>query len=452
MDLNDLDPLTLSLILQMQLDDLRDLAESANKKGKGRDGEVPDFTVAIETYRTDLSGHAQILADRAMSSSIARAVNHDGDAIRALQAEEDRDAHDREMALRLSGRPMPDGAATPRGNAQPYLTDEMMDKMKALGLHPTDEDRSSSSPAESSSWAATRRPIAALKSTNLASPKKVPKEACVACGDKHHAYNIVTCVGCTHRYCRECIASLFQTAMTDETLFPPRCCGKPIPLDLCRPFLSPQLAGQFQAKKVEFGTPNRTYCSQPNCSTFIPPQGIKADVATCGRCCATTCVSCKKAAHAGTDCPDDQATRDLLDLARAEGWQRCYSCARFVELNTGCNHITCRCSAQFCYVCGDRWKSCSCPQWEEARLLDRANALVDRNARAPQAGQPGRANLVERERQNLMANHQCEHRSWGSRSGRHRCEECHDTLPNYIYECRQCRIMACRRCRFNRFT
>jgi len=32
--------------------------------------------------------------------------------------------------------------------------------------------------------------------------------------------------------------------------------------------------------------------------------------------------------------------------------QRCSKCERWVEKNTGCNHMTCICSHEFCYVCG----------------------------------------------------------------------------------------------------
>jgi hypothetical protein len=98
--------------------------------------------------------------------------------------------------------------------------------------------------------------------------------------------------------------------------------------------------GRFLAKKIEFETPNRIYCSKPSCSTFIPPQGIKNDVVTCIRCSTLTCAVCKKAAHANSDCPDDPAAQQLLQLATQEGWQKCYSCARFVELEHGCNHIS----------------------------------------------------------------------------------------------------------------
>jgi hypothetical protein len=112
--------------------------------------------------------------------------------------------------------------------------------------------------------------------------------------------------------------------------------------------------------------------------------------------------------------------------------------------------LACRCGAQFCYACGLVWKTCGCGQWREDRLIARANAIVDRNANAGQLDDVERVNWLQREVENLMQNHECEHRRWRSRGGSHQCEECYDTLPLFIYECVQCRILACRRCRFNR--
>lgn len=86
-------------------------------------------------------------------------------------------------------------------------------------------------------------------------------------------------------------------------------------------------------------------------------------------------------------------------------------------------------------------------QWTEERLLARAAAVVNRNQNVNAAD---RAAMIRRERDNLVENHECNHANWGSRQGRHECEECHDSMPFFIYECRQCHIMACRRCRFNR--
>lgn len=38
----------------------------------------------------------------------------------------------------------------------------------------------------------------------------------------------------------------------------------------------------------------------------------------------------------------------------------------------------CPCGAQFCYICGVRWKTCLCPQWDEPRLLARATQIIQR--------------------------------------------------------------------------
>ncbi|KAF6809185.1 IBR finger domain-containing protein [Colletotrichum sojae] len=181
---------------------------------------------------------------------------------------------------------------------------------------------------------------------------------------------------CSHEYCTECLRSLFTAAIADESLFPAKCCGKPISADDDdddRHFLTPKLMSEFHAKEVEFSTPNRTYCHKPACSTFVPKESIKHDVTTCPKCNEKTCVMCKGASHGvAEDCKQDEATKLLLELAAKNHWQRCYSCGRVVELEQGCFHMLCRCRAEFCYLCGRKWKSCTCARWEEARLYARS--------------------------------------------------------------------------------
>lgn len=69
--------------------------------------------------------------------------------------------------------------------------------------------------------------------------------------------------------------------------------------------------------------------------------------------------------------PDDRA---LAALAKQKNWRPCPACKVHVELTMGCHHITCRCSAEWCWVCGSTWtkEGCpkGCPLWEERRLLD----------------------------------------------------------------------------------
>lgn len=65
---------------------------------------------------------------------------------------------------------------------------------------------------------------------------------------------------------------------------------------------------------------------------------------------------CKRNAHPiGQDCPDDWELEAVLKIGEKSGWRRCYKCRTLVELTQGCTHMTCRCRAQFCYICGAVW-------------------------------------------------------------------------------------------------
>ncbi|KAK3328727.1 hypothetical protein B0H66DRAFT_519 [Apodospora peruviana] len=456
MDLDGLDPATRRLVVEIQLQDLQSLQEDTNRKGKGREGEMTGLGAALDAYKIELAEAAQLLHDETICRSVSRAVSLDADLIRIAVLEEEQARRDREIALDLGGennKPKTDGQEALSGpysmwlrhhSTNPEEEDSLTEKLKALyvgSLDDEEEEELGNNPGESSSWAAGR------PSTNKTEKKQ---RECVACTEKFLFFDLASCAGCAHEYCRDCLQSVFEVSLTDDSYFPPRCCRQPMTIESCRPYLPSGLVERFRAKKMELDTPNRTYCSKPACSAWVPLQSIVADLATCQKCNSKTCVFCKGPFHGTATCPQDASAQALLDLAAQEGWQRCYNCKRVVELRTGCNHITCPCQAEFCYVCGKKWKTCRCEQFDQDRLLERAEAVVDRRRDAQRIPDVQRENLVRREMEHLRANHQCEHARWRSRGGRHQCEECHDTLPNYILECTQCRLMACRRCRYNR--
>ncbi|KAF8858471.1 ariadne RING finger [Acephala macrosclerotiorum] len=275
---------------------------------------------------------------------------------------------------------------------------------------------------------------------------------CVACGDAFQLSGLVRCP-CGDLYCPECLKSLFVRATTDEALFPPRCCRQTIPLSAIESELSDESLSNFNSAAIEFSTTNRTYCVRTDCGKFIPPDHIHSSRAVCLHCRAETCAHCKGALHSG-DCPKDQALQALLTLAEEERWRRCFGCNAMVELNTGCNHITCKCSAQFCYTCGVQWKNCTCEIWEERNLLGRAEQVVDREADYPIAA-PERHRRVVEIRRELQANHECDHpgrweRQEGYRRRGYKCEICDARHWKYILRCRHCHLVACEECRRHR--
>ncbi|KAH8120870.1 hypothetical protein LI328DRAFT_171746 [Trichoderma asperelloides] len=234
---------------------------------------------------------------------------------------------------------------------------------------------------------------------------------------------------CSHIYCHGCVTDLFKSAMVDESLFPPRCCGQHVPLESTKSFLSTALLKEYREKELEYGTSNRTYCYISTCLAFIPPKCIQNDVATYEICCCKTCAICKGPSHEYEGCPEDMDIEELLNTAANKKWQRCYSCRRMVELATGCNHITCRCKAEFCYQCGLQWKQCPCPLWHENRLLVR------------------QVQRAERQRTLRVVPVECTHRHWTILYGGYQCERCEDWLPRIIFSCNGCGMSACRGCK-----
>jgi hypothetical protein len=122
---------------------------------------------------------------------------------------------------------------------------------------------------------------------------------------------------------------------------------------------------------LQFSTPweSRIFCPNTACGEFIPRRG-KIDPkhpfeVVCRKCRSRACSTCKRAAHAfGQDCPADWELDAVLQMGEKSGWRRCYKCRTLVELTQGCSHITCRCKAQFCYICGAVWDPVvGCPNY-----------------------------------------------------------------------------------------
>ncbi|KAG5958948.1 hypothetical protein E4U56_005241 [Claviceps arundinis] len=420
MDL-DMDQESLALAIELQLQDLQHM-----RKGKHAVGQNPDSEVAARFMEAEFRNLASFHADRVLSRSITQAVATDGDAIVAHARQEQQAANDRALALRDSEQSGPKRrrrGSPSRGASQSRFADDVF-------------------------------PSAAGPSRARAGPSSAPRARvelrnCVACSTDVPVFEAIRCP-CSHDYCRDCMTALFNAAISDESLFPPRCCKEPIPIDRSRPFLSASLLGLYEAKKLEHETPNKTYCYVPNCSAFIPPAFVRDDVATCVKCRSRTCTMCKGQMHTQRDCPADTATTEVLQMADVNGWQRCYSCRRLVDLNTGCNHMTCRCGAQFCYVCGVQWKQCDCAQWDENRLVARMDDIVEREQENRNVRGAERDVLLERTRQNLVQNHECANHRWKGLKQAGHCEQCDDYMPHFVYECRNCMTIACRRCRYNR--
>lgn len=125
---------------------------------------------------------------------------------------------------------------------------------------------------------------------------------------------------------------------------------------------------------------HRYYCPIPDCGVFVPLNDNIKELAYRHQRCSKnhlTCVDCRDWAHTNAaQCPKNKDLLFVQKLALDEGWRRCYRCNTMIEHRSACRHITCRCGAQFCYVCGKVWWTCGCTE----RQLDKVKKRAKENA------------------------------------------------------------------------
>ncbi|EGX90513.1 IBR finger domain protein [Cordyceps militaris CM01] len=184
---------------------------------------------------------------------------------------------------------------------------------------------------------------------------------CVSCLDDFAKMDVVKVV--CHSYCNECFVRLITAACANEQQWPPKCCLNQIPFRTVLHHIPTDLKRTFEERRSEWEVPiaERVYCHVPECSALIPPKNINLAkrVARCAQN-HSTCTICRRPAHGKNECPEDQEMNMTNMLAEEEGWKRCSQCRALVEHREACQHMTCRCGYQFCYVCCRRWCTCSC--------------------------------------------------------------------------------------------
>nr|AAZ14935.1 conserved hypothetical protein [Coprinellus disseminatus] len=458
------DPASALLIAHLQLEDT--LQISLGRKGKARASAPPtDEEIAFQLQEAELGAFKQVYEDFTLAQSLHDALDRDAPLLEAYRVMEDAAAADRRVAEMVArGEPVPRPTDAQRRverrefsleRAERSSTTPKPRKRVPVGLKPAPQ-LGEEEPLDS---------IWRFDDVSESLPKAGPsvdhfkRVDCVGCDTKLRLTDALS-TACNHHWCTGCIESLAQVYLRDETLHPLRCCKNPFPL----PSISAKLNGkrllaQYLAKKAEYdvSAQNRVYCSTPTCSAFLGSKegrggGHPRDTdIPCTKCHSHTCALCRGASHAGTRCGENEAVNQVRSLARESGWQTCPGCFTVVDLHHGCNHMTCTCKTEFCFVCGVRWKNCPCEQWDEGRLMDTARMRAGhmrelpvwgRAAGAAAAGGAAAAQRVQepmamfeaevaRVAENIRVNHGCELHSWKG-TGAGTCEECGDYMHVFL--------------------
>ena len=310
---DDLDFETANLILKLQLEDVQELR--SRSKGKNREDQVDNAQVALDLQEQNLECLRSLISDRHMTQSITNAIETDGrtisEAVRATQSGNPQNCVlDDKVLSKLAGQ---------------YMSENIAQQLYNNIAGKKDGSTQMTSETETRIDGAVTGPGSG-------------RYRCVICLEVKKFFEVME-APCGHPYCKPCLRELFVAATKDEQMYPPRCCKRPLDIKEVEIFLTKEIKDNFARSAIEFTTSDRTYCSSRSCLAFIAPNKTKGDTAVCLDCGTKTCITCKSRAHSG-DCPEDTPLQEVLALAKKNGWKRCYSCRRLVELNYGCYHMT----------------------------------------------------------------------------------------------------------------
>ena len=112
--------------------------------------------------------------------------------------------------------------------------------------------------------------------------------------------------------------------------------------------------------------PEMHFCPTPNCKVVFSAEECKKKF-DCPECKKSYCIDCKSKWHEGMTCQENRISNTklkedamFLEHAKTLKMKQCPDCKFWVERNEGCNHMTCRCKNQFCYICGMKWGTTKC--------------------------------------------------------------------------------------------
>ncbi|KAI1440877.1 hypothetical protein F5Y02DRAFT_324638 [Annulohypoxylon stygium] len=203
---------------------------------------------------------------------------------------------------------------------------------------------------------------------NAEAPLVPLTDTCIVCSDDKRVSEMpnrrrVT-LSCEHdsNMCKECVGAWIASSMDTVTWDRLKCpeCSQLLKYENVRAFASRDVFERYDRLAVKSflsNLPDFVWCLNPGCdSGQIHPAGCEK--ARCFECKRSLCVRHNVPWHKGETCDDyERRTRKQRKNDKAsekhvkEITKPCPGCNRNVNKYTGCDHVTCICGHEWCWIC-----------------------------------------------------------------------------------------------------
>lgn len=171
---------------------------------------------------------------------------------------------------------------------------------------------------------------------------------------------------CDHTVCKDCLSNYFKHEITENKI-PIKCPG-----ERCEILVEPSFVmNEFKENekllnKYLYFTLQKndqiSWCPTPDCLYGFMWE-IDDPKFSCPKCNKSYCLKCKCEYHHGISCNEiekkesDKNDIEFIRLAKLSKFKQCPECKRWIEKQDGCNHMTCICKYEFCYICGKKYSN-----------------------------------------------------------------------------------------------
>ncbi|UYV77055.1 ARIH1, partial [Cordylochernes scorpioides] len=185
--------------------------------------------------------------------------------------------------------------------------------------------------------------------------------------------NIMTGIGCGHRFCQECwkeylTSKIMHDGMSDKISCPASECDILVDYQTVMNLIEEEKVKQRYRQLIINSyvayKDKLRWCPFPDCNNVIRVQSVESRPVTCN-CSHTFCFGCGESCHEPFNCDLLRKWKKKCDDSETYNWlkintKECPKCFSVIEKNGGCNHMICsnpNCRTHFCWICLGPWQS-----------------------------------------------------------------------------------------------